>query len=351
MISAHPTQILALLRSGEKVEIGGGSSSSRSDGRKAASSRIPLLLGFATIYLIWGSTYLGIRYAVETIPPYLMMGLRHFTAGALVYAWARWRGAPGPTIRQWGYAVVAGGILFVGGHGTLAWAEQRIPSGLAALLCATLPLWTVLLARLDGTEPRLGPKALAGILVGFGGVALLIGPGALGQRLDLLAAGTALLSALLWAAGTAYTRRAQLPSSKLLSAAMQMLSGGTLLLITGVLIGEGHQMHVAALTTRSVLALVYLIVLGSIIAFSVYTWLIGVSSPSMLSTYAYVNPVVAVFLGWIMADEAVGPRTILATVVILAGVALVSRRSKPASTVLPSRRAISVKQACEAAVN
>ena len=169
MFCDHPAHILALLRSGYKVEIGGPALSQPKPAlsqpkmeKRWFSSRAQIVLGFAAIYLIWGSTYLGIRYAVKTIPPLLMMGVRHFVAGGLVYAWVRRRGTPAPQLKQWGYAAIAGVFLFLGGHGVLAWAEQKVPSGLAALLCATLPLWTVLLARLDGSERKLGARAWAG---------------------------------------------------------------------------------------------------------------------------------------------------------------------------------------------
>ena len=350
MLSEHPFQVLQLLRSGQKIEIGAGSSLQRSVGRKTNPSRVQLVLAFAAIYLIWGSTYLGIRYAIETIPPLLMMGMRHSVAGALVYGWARWRGVPAPQPKHWAYALVAGGLLFLGGHGVLAWAEQEVPSGLAALLCATLPLWTVLLARVDGTERRISVRALAGLLLGFGGVALLIGPELLGQRLNLLAAGAVLSSALLWAVGTGYTRRVGMPDSKLLSAAMQMLSGGTLLLLAGLFTGETSGLHLANVTVRSGLSLAYLTVMGSIVAFSVYTWLVPASSPSMLSTYAYVNPVIAVFLGWALAAEVLGARTLVATAIIVAGVMLVSTRRKP-GRVEADHGVVRPQQACEAAAD
>jgi drug/metabolite transporter (DMT)-like permease len=347
MFSDQPSQILALLRSGYRVEIGGPALSKSTAEKRWLSSRAQVVLGFAAIYLIWGSTYLGIRYAVETIPPLLMMGVRHFVAGALVYAWVRRRGTAAPNLRQWGYAAVAGVFLFLGGHGVLAWAEQKVPSGLAALLCATLPLWTVLLARVDGSERKLGLRAWAGLLLGFAGVALLIGPSVLGQHLDMLALGAVLSSALLWAVGTSYTRAVRLPDSTALSAAMQMVSGGVMLFISGLLAGEGARVHFAAITMRSVLSLGYLIVFGSIIAFTVYIWLLTVSSPSRISTYAYVNPVVAVLLGWAVAGEGLGVRTLAATAIILAGVALVSTRRKQAIEV--QRIAMPVEEPCEAA--
>ena len=292
-------------------------------------SCMQLVLGFASIYLIWGSTYLGIRYAVETIPPLLMMALRHSIAGAVVYAWARARGAERPTRKQWGYAAIAGTILFLGGHGTLAWAEEKIPSGLAALLCATLPMWTVLIAWMSRSERNFGAKVWTGILLGFAGVAILIGPDALrqGASLDMLAALTAMFGSFSWAAGTIYSHGVKLPSSTVLSAAMQMIAGGASLYLASLLSGEMARVHSSSFTLRSTGALLYLIVFGSIIAFTVFTWLVTVTRPSLLSTYAYVNPVVAVFLGWMLANEPIGVHTIVATTVILAGVALVSTRA------------------------
>jgi len=277
-----------------------------------------------------------------------MMGVRHSVAGLLVYTWARRSGVAAPEPRQWRFAVIAGAMLFLGGHGLLAWAEQKVPSGLAALMCATLPLWTVLLARVDGTERSLGFKAWVGVLLGFAGVAVLIGPGALGEHLNLLAAVGAMASALVWVIGTAYTRRVNMPSSKILSAAMQMISGGALLLIVSLFSGEARHFQIASLTVRSVLSLAYLIVFGSIVAFTVYTWLVSVSSPSMVSTYAYVNPVIAVFLGWALAGEALGARTIAATAIIVVGVVLVTTRRKQ-PVIERNRRSIPGNEAWEAA--
>jgi len=329
VFSDQPAQILALVRSGKEIQIGGPYRDRAAQGqRRRKPSLTQLALGFAAIYLIWGSTYLGIRYAVETIPPLIMMSARHLIAGVVVFAWARVRGVPAPSRRQWGVAGIAGAMLFLGGHGVLAWGEQKVPSGLAALLCATLPLWTVLIARLDGTEPRLGWRAWVGTLLGFAGVALLMGVDIFGQRLDWAAAAGVLSSAPLWALGTSYTRRADLPSSKILSAAMQMICGGTWLLVVGLLVGEADRMAVHHLTARSMLSLGYLIVFGSIIAFTAYTWLVSASSPFMVSTYAYVNPVIAVFLGWTLAGEALNLRVLVATLVIVAGVILVSTRSE-----------------------
>jgi drug/metabolite transporter (DMT)-like permease len=324
----QPAQILALIRSGEEVQIGGPHRDRAARDRRRTPRLAQLGLGFAAIYLIWGSTYLAIRYAVETIPPLVMMGIRHLVAGVVVFGWVRARGVPAPSRRQWRGAGMAGALLFLGCHGLLAWGEQKVPSGFAALLCATLPLWTVLLARLDGSEPRLGGRAWAGTLLGFAGVAWLMGVNTLNQRLNWMAAAGVLLSALLWAVGTSYTRRADLPSSKILSAAMQMICGGLWLLAVGMLVGEGGRIAIHHLTVRSLLSLGYLIVFGSIVAFTVYTWLVSASSPSMLSTYAYVNPVIAVFLGWAIGGETLNLRILLSTLVIVASVFLVGTRSE-----------------------
>jgi drug/metabolite transporter (DMT)-like permease len=324
----QPAQILALLRSGQAVQIGGPYRDRATRSQSKMPSLAQLGLGFAALYLIWGSTYLAIRYAVETIPPLLMMGIRHLVAGVLVFGWVWARGVPLPSRRQWAGAGIAGALLFLGCHGLLAWGEQKVPSGLAALLSATLPLWTVLLARLDGSEPRLGGRAWAGTLLGFAGVAWLMGIDHFDQQLNWMAAGGVLTSTLLWAIGTSYTRRADLPSSKLLSAAMQMICGGLWLLLVGLLLGEGGHVAIHHFTVRSVLSLGYLIVFGSIVAFTVYTWLVSASSPSMLSTYAYVNPVIAVFLGWAIGGEVLSLRILLSTLVIVLGVLLVSTRNR-----------------------
>lgn len=329
MASPDPARIRDLLRSCEPVEIGAGAPSLPARTGKHASASA-LTAGFAAIYLIWGSTYLGIRYAIETIPPLLMMGLRHLTAGSLLYAWLRWRGTPRPRPLHWGYAAVAGMIFFLGSHGSLAWAEQKVPSGLAALLCATLPLWVVMLARIRGTERHLSGRAMLGLVFGFAGVALLVGPEGLRQsgNADWLSAGVVLLGSFLWAIGSIYTKHAKLPESSALSAAMQMMTGGTVLLLVGALAGETRQFHPAAVSGKSLAALAYLIVFGSIIAFSAFTWLMTATTASRVATYAYVNPVVAVFLGWALAGEPMGARTLAAAGVILAGVALVTTREK-----------------------
>jgi len=329
MVSEQPSQILSLLRSGEPVEIGIAPVTARCPASRGVTY-LHLGLAFAAIYLVWGSTYLAIRCAVETIPPLVMMGIRHFTAGAVLYAWLRWRGIPAPLRSQWKTAIVAGTIFFLGAHGSLAWAEQRVPSGFAAVLNATLPLWIVLLTWWKGERRLLSSSVIVGLVVGFLGVVVLIGPTSLNQRSGLFFSGVVLAGAFLWAVGTMYTQRGGLPQSASLSSAMQMIAGGVALF--GASIATGERVNRAQVTTRSALSLGYLIIFGSLIAFSAFTWLHTVVPAARISTYAYVNPVVAVFLGWLLAGEAVGPRTIAATVIILAAVALVNRARREPRT-------------------
>jgi len=320
------SEIRSLLRSGEVIEIGGTPQRTA----PAPPTTAGLLAAFAAIYVIWGSTYLAIRYAVETFPPLLMMGVRHLTAGAVLYGWSRWRGVPSPTLREWVHPALIGTLLFVGGHGSLAWAEQRVPSGIAALLVATLPMWVVVLARLKGTERKLSGRAWAGLVLGFIGVGVLFGPDAWrhNQGLNLLSSGAVLFGTFIWATGTIYMRSVKMPDSAVISSGMQMFAGGISLVIAATLTGETSRFHFAAVTGRSWLALAYLVVFGSIIAFTAYSWLHTVASPSRVSTYAYVNPVVAVLIGWALASEPIGVFTVLAMAIILVGVGLVNAGHK-----------------------
>lgn len=339
MYSEQGTQIRMLLHSGQVVEIGGNPERRNQTPNLNSVSTTSLVLAFAAIYLIWGSTYLAIRYAVETIPPLLMMAARHCTAGIALYAWLRLRGTPAPLRTHWKSAAIAGAFFFLGSHGMLAWAEQKVPSGLAALLCATLPLWIVALSKFLGKRRDLSGQVIAGLVLGFIGVAVLIGPAAFHSEnnLSLFGAAVVLFCAFLWAAGTMYTQRAWLPSSSSLSSAMQMIMGGVLLCVVGAATGEAGRFHVAGLTLKSVLALAYLTVFGSLVAFTAFTWLHKVSSPTRNSTYAYVNPVVAVFIGWLLAGEPVGFRTLAATVIILSGVALVNMTGRESAELKHNR--------------
>lgn len=295
-----------------------------------------LVLAFAAVYLIWGSTYLAIRFAVETLPPFLMAGVRFLIAGGLLYGWARLRGAPPPMRAHWKAVAIVGAFLFLGGNGGVTWAAQRIPSGLNASLIATVPLWIVLLdwARPGGVRPS--RQVIGGLVVGFLGVVLLVGPGnpASAGQIDLLGVAAVLLAALSWATGSLTSRGLSLPHLAAQSSAMQMLVGGVLLLGAGTLTGEWGRVHLEAVSIRSVLALAYLVVFGAIVAFSAYTWLLRESTPARAATYAYVNPMIAVFLGWALANETLTPQTLLASACIIGAVAVITThriKAHPAS--------------------
>jgi len=285
-------------------------------------SRALMLGAFAIVYVVWGSTYLAIRIAIETVPPLLMAGTRFLLAGAALYLWARMRGAARP-----GAAAVRGsailGVLFLFlGNGGLVWAETRVPSGLAAVLVATVPLWAVLIERFRGA-PAVRPMVWLGLATGLGGVALLMVPGGGGVAIDPVGAAVLVVASIIWAYGIVIARSLTLPDSGGVNAAVQMLVGGALLLVTGTLGGEWSSFQFAAVSTRSLLGLGYLIVFGSLVAFSAFTWLLREAPPGRVATYAYVNPVVAVVLGWLIASEPFGPRELAASAVIIAGVALI----------------------------
>ena len=286
-----------------------------------------MIAAFAAVYLVWGSTYLAIRFAIETLPPFLMAATRFLTAGSLLFAWARLRGAARPTRVHWGAACVIGGLLLFGGNGSVVHAEKRVASGIAALLIATVPLVVVLLEwlRPGGTRPARG--VALGVLAGFGGVALLVSPGELAgaKGVDPIGAAMLILACVSWAAGSIYSKHAPLPPSLLLATAMEMLCGGTLLLAAGIGSGEVASVRLDAVSLRSVASLLYLIVFGSLLAFSCYVWLLRVASATVVSTYAYVNPVVAILLGWLLAGEPLAARTCIAMGIILGSVVLITR--------------------------
>jgi drug/metabolite transporter (DMT)-like permease len=291
--------------------------------------RTKIVIALGIVYVVWGSTYLAIAVADRSLPPLLMLAVRFGFAGALLYAWSAWRGdvrAARPGRREWTAAAVVGGLLLFVDTGGIAWAEQRVASGLTAILVATVPLFTALLDRtFFGVRLTLG--ALAGIAAGLLGVALLVGQSG---RVDPVGAAVILVAALAWAAGSAYGRVAPLPQPPFLSAAMQMLSAAALLGVAGAAMGEVGQVHLAAISAGSTAAFAFLVVFGSIVAFTAYGWLLRSGAPSVLvSTYAYVNPAVAVVLGWALAGEAVGGRELVAGLVIVASVGMLVLAREP----------------------
>jgi len=298
-----------------------------------APSRLALLTAFAIVYVIWGSTFLAILFAIETLPPFLMASARFLVAGSLLYAWSRLvSGAAAPSRANWRATAIVGALLLLGGNGLLVWSEQRIPSGVAALLVGTVPCFMVLVDWLRPGGSRPTGLVVAGLLLGLLGLAWLVGPDRLlgGGRADLIGAVVVVVGSFSWALGSVYSRHAATPPSPFLSTAMQMLSGGVALLVLSVLLGEPWAFDVNAVSLRSLLGVLYLIVLGSIVAFSAYIWLLRVSTPARVSTYAYVNPVIAVVLGWALAGEALTTRMLVAAAVIVSGVALITLAPKRA---------------------
>ena len=287
-----------------------------------------------TLYLVWGSTYLAIRFAVETIPPFLMAALRFLLAGLILLVWRRLAGDPMPSLRQWRAAGVVGLFLLLGGNGGVVWAEQRVPSGITALLIGCTPLWMVLLDALRRRRMPT-PAVMAGVLAGLAGIALLVGPAeltGLHGSVDPLGALVITLSALSWAAGSLISQQSALngnmPASPLVSTAAQMLTGGAALLLLGTFSGQWAGFNPAGFTPRSVWAALYLLVAGSLIAFSAYVWVLKKAPITLVSTYAYVNPLVAVFLGSLLAAEPLTPRVMLASLVIVAAVALITLKRR-----------------------
>lgn len=295
-------------------------------GTSAPPSLMKVILAFLAVYIIWGSTYLGIMFCLETIHTvFLMPGVRFLTAGLILYAWAR-RSAAKPNFVQWRDATIIGGALLFIANGSVVWSETRVPSGLAALMVAVVPLCMVFLEWLRPNGVRPGPMVVAGIALGLAGLIILTGPKNLagGERIDLLGAGALLAACIVWSAGSLYSRHATKPSSPYLAAGMQMIAGGVLHLITGTLVGEWSKVDVSAISLKSAISLVYLIFLGSIVAFTAYMWLMQVSTPARVATYAYVNPLVAVFLGWAFNNEQINQRTFIATAVIITAVVFIT---------------------------
>lgn len=300
-----------------------------------SKSRTRLLIAFGIVYVVWGSTYLAIHYAVQTIPPLLMAGARFLVAGAVLYTWSLFRSGVRPTARQWRNTAVIGTLLLLGGNGAVVWAEVTVPSGTAALLVAIVPLWMVLLDwfRPGGRRPATG--VLVGVIAGLIGMGVLVGPDSLrgSGPINPWGALALMLGSLSWAIGSLYARHADLPSG-MATSGMEMLAGGAGCIVVALVTGELGHFHPAAISGASLAGYLYLVVAGSIIAFSAYSYMVRNAAPAAVGTYAYVNPIIAVFLGWLIASEPVTGRTILGAAIIVASVGIITvmaNRSSSAS--------------------
>ena len=292
--------------------------------RSSASTLV--IIAFGLVYLVWGSTYLAIRVGIESFPPLLLAGSRHLLVGLILYPILRWKAGVRPTPSHWRISFITGFLLLFIGNGGVCLAEQTVPSGITALLVATVSLWLVLVdwLRPGGTRP--GPRVVVGLLLGFGGLALLVGPKNLGGagRVDPFGVGILVIASLAWASGSVYSKHAGgLSGSPLLGVAMQSLAGGASLWIAGILTGELGALHLGAISARSWIALAYLVVFGSGLGYTAYLYILKKSTATRVATYAFVNPVVALFLGWLFVGETINLRTVIAAAVILTAVLLV----------------------------
>src|SRR5216684_1065760 len=338
---------MALIRSGKMINIGGRPVLVPNPHQPAAGRAysIQIALAFAAIYLVWGSTYLAIRYAVETIPPLVTAGIRHSVAGGILLAWAWARGFR-PTRAHWISGIVVGGLFFLIGHGTLHWAEQYVGSGLAALLIATEPMFILLLGWMMGQQ-KISALSALGLGLGVVGVALLTGAELTVKGSSLLGLLAVLLGSLSWSLGVVVLPRLKLPSDALGRTALPTICGAAMLLIAAGLTGEFQHTHWSSITLRSVFGLGYLITFGSVVAFTSYTWLLQRVPPALVATHTYANPVVAVLLGWFLAHEPLTMRVMLASAAILGAIVLIRRGERTAPAKCPPALAISLDDETE----
>ena len=286
-------------------------------------SRVLVLLAFACIYFVWGSTYLAIRYAVETIPPLFVASARHLIAGGLLFGWCWWRGLR-PSKQQWLASIVLAALFFLIGHGTLHWAQQTLPSGLAALLIATEPIFVAIILTAT-RRTRFTPTLLLGLVLGLLGVGLIIGADLQAGRSAMLSSIAVLIGTASWAIGMVYSRSASLHPDDRMAAAMSLLVGSLMLFLAGTVTGEATDFDFALVSVKSLLALGYLAIAGSLVAYSAYFWLLNRYPPTLVATHTYVNPVVALILGWALAGEVLTGRFVFGGVVVIAAIVLVGR--------------------------
>ncbi|MBY9078078.1 drug/metabolite exporter YedA [Paenibacillus sp. HN-1] len=294
---------------------------------KASISVVSVTIALVMVYLFWGGTYLGMKIAIESMPPFLMAGSRFMSAGLIMYMLSRGKGAPRPGAVEWRNSAIVGGLLLLMGNGGVAWAEQHVPSAIASLLVATVPLWMILLGRLRGSNKLQGPFVYMGILLGLAGIAVLVlhtGESA-HTRLNPIGIIVLIIASISWAAGSLFSRSAQLPSSPLMSTAVQMLAGGALLLILSFIREDWSGVQLAEISVRSWAAFGYLVIFGSLLGYTAYIWLLNNADPAVASTYAFVNPVVAVFLGFFAGNEALTINVWIATLMIVAAVVFITR--------------------------
>jgi drug/metabolite transporter (DMT)-like permease len=290
-------------------------------------------IALLALYIVWGSTYLAIRFAVETLPPFLMAGTRFLISGSILFIWRSAAGDAMPTKRQWRSTAIVGIFLLLGGNGLVSFAEQYVPSGIAALIIGSMPMWLVMIEaiRPGGVKPNW--LAILGLLVGFGGIFLLIGPAELtgaGHTFNPLGIGTLLVAAFLWSIGSIYSRSADMPQSSLMATGAEMLTGSLAIFLVSGLTGEWRSFNFADVAVSSWLGLLYLIAVGSLIGFVSYIWLLKNAPVSLVATYAYVNPLIAVFLGAWLANEALNARILVAGLIIISSVVLINQtKSKP----------------------
>jgi len=305
-----------------------------------------VLLAFSIIYFVWGSTFLAIRVGVREVPPFLLAGMRFLVAGIVLYGWMRARGTRSPTRREWGGATLLALLIFVCDYGLLFWAERRVPSGIAAVMLATIPVFMALSEIVILKTQRLTMRLAVALVVGIGGVAVLVSHSvSFGDApIDPVGACALIAAAISWSAASALTRKLALPAEKAMSSGVQMLAGGVLLVLTAALLGEFRGFHIEMVSVKAWLALTYLIVAGSIIGFTAYVWLIHHESPTKVGTYAYVNPVVAVLVGYFFGGEALGARTVAGAALVLVSVVVITTTPKQSQAAPSLQKADEVAQ-------
>lgn len=286
---------------------------------------IMVVVALLSVYIVWGSTYLGIKIAIETFPPFLMAGIRFLIAGAVLYGFVVVKEKKQPKLIEWRDTTIIGTLLLLGGNGLVVIAEKTIPSSIAAIVIATVPLWMIVIAWLLKSQTKPNKSTLIGTFIGFIGVVILMFPSHQEHLyFDTFGLLLTLLAAILWSLGSIYSQKAILPTSVMLSTAMQMLSGGLVLIIVATLFGEWKEFHAETLSSRSLFAFAYLVFIGSLVGFSAYVWLLKNVSPYLASTYAFVNPMVALFLGYFFADEVLSMKALIATVLIISAVVIIT---------------------------